>query len=160
MKINPSLEDLIEPREMEAFKLINAIENSSLIITQEHIRYLRSKFRVRVPIHKSWDDYELKLNDESKLYFLNREISSQKMDRCEKVSRSDIVKLIYSSSKFELSFMFDLYNLYKSRFGISIDCFEDFDEKYVLNLSSVLAQNENLYQYYFNEHPKKEALEV
>ena len=28
------------------------------------------------------------------------------------------------------------------------------------DLSSLLAQNENLYQYYFNDYPKKEALVV
>ena len=64
----------------------------------------------------------------------------------------------YSSSKFELLFMFDLYNVYKSRFGIEIDAFEDYDRNYIRNLSAGLDIAGNFYKYNFEEFPKVNGL--
>lgn len=158
MKINPDLEDLIEPSLMRPYHLITEIEKSSLLIKQEHLRYLRSKFRVRVPINKSWEEGELKLTRESKLFLLNRNKNSEDLDRSERANQSEIIKIIYSSSKFELSFMFDLYNVYKSRFGIEIDLFEDYDRNYIEIISAGLDIADNFYKYNFEDFPKVSGL--
>lgn len=153
LKINPDLNRLIDPSEMRPYHLISKLEKGDLLISNEHLRYLRSQFRVRVPIEEIWGRNEFKLTKGSSLIFLNRNIHDDGISCRPMANISEVVSMIASSSKFEISFMLDLYDIYKSRFGLKISCFENYDRRYIKYLSEGLSPVEKMYKYSFFNYP-------
>lgn len=159
IKINSDLVNLIDQNQMKSFDLISNIEKSDLLISEEHLRYLRSKFRVRVPIKKNWDSNDLSLSIDSKMILLNRIQGSTKSFGCKKTKKTELINMMFSSSKFELSFMFDLYNVFKSRFGVKIDLFENYDANFISNIHEGLSCIRDFYRYDFFEYPEIKEIE-
>ena len=153
IKINSDLVTLIDCDQIETFDFISNIEKSDLLISKEHLRYLRSKFRVRIPIKKIWDGHELSLSKDSKVILLNRSQGPTKSFGYKKIEKKELVNMMFSSSKFELSFMFDLYNIFKSRFGVKIELFESYDNNFISNINAGFQCIPDFYRYDFPKYP-------
>jgi len=160
IKINPDLVNLIDKNQIKSFEYISNIEKSDLLISKEHLRYLRSKFRVRIPIKEIWDGNQLSLNKDSKIILLNRIQGSTKIFGCKKTEKTKLINMMFSSSKFELSFMFDLYNVFKSKFGVNVNLFESYDSNFISNIHEGLSCIRDFYHYDFLDYPKKKEIKL
>ena len=154
VKLNQDLASYLSQPDLELYELIKNIETGNYLISPKRLRYLQSKFRVRVPSKNVNQNTKAIVDNNCKVIFLLRDAFLQEPYKVEAVSSDISFKKMLSSSKFELAYMFDLYTLWKCKFGFELELFEEYETSYLKNLSSGLSPCSIFQQYSYNTFPR------
>lgn len=157
VKLNNNLMSYLDKEDCEFFRLLESLDNQAVLLTDKQLRYMKSKFRVRKSINSS-SNIQLRLSDTSRIILLNRNPAQDVGHQVKDVSIDIIHRNICASSKFELAYVFDLFNLWQCKFAQKCGLLENYQRDFDTNLREALCKAGKFQQYSFSNVPQKEKL--
>ena len=159
VKLNKNLTSYLDEEDRQFFQFLENMEKQTGILTDQQLRYMKSKFRVRKSIGNNSQE-TLRLSKSSRIVLLKRQQILDDDHQLKDVPINIVQREIRASSNFELAYIFDLFHVWQCKFGQTCHLLEHYQSRFDENLHAALKLAGTSQQYSFSEAPQKEKLFV